>query len=75
MVCGGAGYIGSHLVRELNKNSAYSIVVYDNLSTGHICTIPKGVDFVKGDIRDRAALDALFLKFKPDAVLLSLLLF
>jgi UDP-glucose 4-epimerase len=33
-VCGGAGYIGSHLVRELIKLPEYNVVALDNLSTG-----------------------------------------
>ncbi len=36
LVCGGAGYIGSHIVRELTKLGTYQVVVLDNLSTGAI---------------------------------------
>ena len=35
LVTGGAGYIGSHTVREL-RSRGYDVVVYDNLTTGHI---------------------------------------
>lgn len=34
LVCGGAGYIGSHLVREITKDPQYQVVVLDNLSKG-----------------------------------------
>lgn len=34
LVCGGAGYIGSHFVRELLAAGSYDIVVFDNLSKG-----------------------------------------
>jgi UDP-glucose 4-epimerase len=83
LVCGGAGYIGSHLVRELHKQ--HQVVVFDNLSTGillppvniiiiptiagHSSVLPDNVPFVKGDIRDRLALDAVFKQHHPDAVM------
>ena len=34
VVCGGAGYIGSHVVLELSKQKKYNVIVFDNLSTG-----------------------------------------
>ena len=34
LVCGGAGYIGAHMVRRLHRDG-YEVVVLDNLSTGH----------------------------------------
>ncbi|KAI9183638.1 hypothetical protein H9P43_004556 [Blastocladiella emersonii ATCC 22665] len=70
IVCGGAGYIGSHCVRELWKlgKDAYEIVVVDNLSTGHIESVPEGVAFEKADIRDKASLVAVFDKHRPHAV-------
>ncbi|KAJ3142789.1 hypothetical protein HDU89_000250 [Geranomyces variabilis] len=68
IVAGGAGYIGSHLVRELTKAGGHELVVLDNLSTGHTAAIPKGVGFEQGDIRDAAFLEQVFSKHKPDAV-------
>jgi len=67
LVVGGAGYIGSHIVRELNENN-YHVIVYDNLSEGH-CEAVAGYDFVKGDIIDSTALSKLFSKNKIDAVM------
>ncbi|KAJ3360171.1 hypothetical protein GGF32_008636 [Allomyces javanicus] len=70
IVCGGAGYIGSHCVRELWKlgTDKYEIVVVDNMSTGHPQSIPKGVAFEKADIRDKASLVPVFEKHRPQAV-------
>jgi UDP-glucose 4-epimerase len=58
-VTGGAGFIGSHLCEVLAKNN--EVIAFDNLATGHLDNL-KGVDvqFIKGDIRDRAALDDAF---------------
>ncbi|CAG8772373.1 14220_t:CDS:2, partial [Cetraspora pellucida] len=69
LVCGGAGYIGSHLVRELSTLQGYEIIILDNLSKGHIKSIPKGIKFEKADIRDKIALEQIFSKYKPDAVM------
>ncbi|CAG8617388.1 7445_t:CDS:1 [Cetraspora pellucida] len=69
LICGGAGYIGSHLVRELSTQPGYEIIVLDNLSKGHIKAIAKGVAFEKADICDKEALEQVFSKHKPDAVM------
>ena len=39
LVCGGAGYIGSHAVRQL-LDAGYDVAVADNLSTGYIEAVP-----------------------------------
>ena len=54
MVTGGAGYIGSHVVREL-QNSGISVCVLDNLSTGVRDFVPSGVPLVEADLLDFAA--------------------
>lgn len=55
LVTGGAGYIGSVLSERL-LNSGFEVVVYDNLSTGCLENLPKGVRFYKGDLLDEEAL-------------------
>ncbi|KIM09173.1 MAG: UDP-galactose-4-epimerase [Sulfurovum sp. PC08-66] len=75
LITGGAGYIGSHTLIELDA-AGYGFVVYDNLSNASLEAlrrveriIGKEVPFVEGDIRDRAALDALFARYTFDAVI------
>jgi len=58
LVTGGAGYIGSHMVKRLALEG-YSVVTLDNLSTGHADAVRHG-EFVQGDTGDAALLDALF---------------
>lgn len=67
LVVGGAGYIGSHMVREL-LDKGYDPVVFDNLSTGHEWAVPDG-RFVKGDLADKGALERLFHEHKFAAVM------
>lgn len=51
LVIGGAGYIGSHVARELLDNN-YEVVVYDNLSTGKKENLFDEAEFIEGDILD-----------------------
>lgn len=67
LVVGGAGYIGSHMVKMLIAKG-YEVVVFDNLSNGHRDAV-SGAEFVFGDLADRAALGALFESHKPQAVM------
>jgi UDP-glucose 4-epimerase len=57
-VTGGAGYIGSHAVREL-RDAGHEVVVLDDLSAGHRSAVPDDVPLVEGDLGDRAALERL----------------
>jgi len=59
LVTGGAGYIGSHVVRALLASGA-EVVVLDDLSTGAKDRVPEGVRLELGSVRDRAALDRVF---------------
>ncbi|CAC5344414.1 MULTISPECIES: UDP-glucose 4-epimerase GalE [Planktothrix] len=68
LVTGGAGYIGSHVVKQLGRETDYEIVVYDNLSTGS----PKAVlygELVVGDLADLQKLAQVFAEHQFDAVL------
>lgn len=51
LVCGGAGYIGSHCVRELVARKE-KVVVVDNLQTGHRAAVHNEAKLITGDIRD-----------------------
>ena len=68
LVTGGAGYIGSHTVVEI-QNAGYDVVVVDNLSNSSEKSLDrvskitgKPVTFYKADILDREALEAIFAK-------------
>lgn len=68
LVLGGAGYIGSHTVREL-VDSGRDTVVVDNLQTGFRDAVHTSARFHEADIRDRAALDRVFAEEQIDAVI------
>lgn len=67
LVCGGAGYVGAHACRALAE-AGHDVVVFDDLSTGHAEAVRWG-ELVRGDLRDRAALRALFARRRFDAVM------
>lgn len=67
LVCGGAGYIGSHMVAELLENGE-EVVILDNLEKGHTEALLGGKLYV-GDLRDRTILDKVFTENKIDAVI------
>lgn len=60
---GGAGYIGSHLCKLL-ADSGFTVVVFDNLSTGHAAAVQWG-ELVEGDILDVDDLAAVFTEHGP----------
>ncbi len=75
LITGGAGYIGSHTLIELNK-AGYDFIVYDNLSNSTDESlkrvekiINKSIIFEKGDIRDKDALQAVFKKYEIESVI------
>ena len=68
LVCGGAGYIGSHAVHQLIEKGE-EVVIVDNLQTGHRGAIHARAKFYEGDIRDRAVLDAIFTENEIEAVI------
>ena len=67
LICGGAGYIGSHTIRLLVE-SGEDVIVADNLSTGHRSAINPAVKFYDCDIRDKVALQKIFAENKIEAV-------
>ena len=72
LVTGGAGYIGSHCVLALLE-SGHDVVVFDNLSTGHIETVENlkkygNVEFQKGDLMNLSEISSVFENYSIDAV-------
>lgn len=68
LVCGGAGYIGSHAVHALVEKGE-QVVIVDNLQTGHRGALNPAATFYEGDIRDAAVLDKIFTENKIEAVI------
>ena len=67
LVCGGAGYIGSHTVRKLIETGE-EVIIADNLSTGHRIALDPAVKFYECDIRDKSALKKIFAENNIEAV-------
>ncbi len=67
LVVGGAGYIGSHMVRML-LTSGHEVTVFDNLNTGHEWAVPDGL-MVRGDLLERSSVNRLFAEHSFDAVM------
>lgn len=69
LICGGAGYIGSHMARALVEKG-WEPVVFDNLSTGHHEAVRyDGVTLIRGDLRDKQSLRRVFAEYSFDAVM------
>lgn len=73
LVTGGAGYIGSHCVLALLEQN-FDVIVFDNLSTGHIETINTlkrygNVEFQQGDLQNIDEINFVFDKYNVDAVI------
>lgn len=68
LVCGGAGYIGSHTVYELIERG-HSVVVVDSLIKGHKAAVHNDAKFYLGDIRDEEFMDKVFKENNIDAVI------
>lgn len=67
LVCGGAGYIGAHMVRYLLRHG-HDAIVLDNLSTGHRKAVPKGL-LEEGDLLVAASLRSIFARHQFDGVI------
>ena len=67
LVTGGAGYIGSHIVRDLGQKG-FNPIVYDNLSTGNRDNVLYG-DFIPGDVRDATLLKEVIHKYSIKSVI------
>lgn len=67
LLVGGAGYIGSHMLKML-LGAGHQVVTFDNLSSGHRDAVLSG-EFVQGDLADTAALAQVFTQHQPEAVM------
>jgi UDP-glucose 4-epimerase len=67
LVTGGAGYIGAHACKALAR-AGFEPVVFDNLSTGWADAVKWG-PFVRGDLMERAGIEAALAEFRPVAVM------
>ncbi|MDF1880617.1 UDP-glucose 4-epimerase GalE [Sulfurimonas sp. MAG313] len=82
LVTGGAGYIGSHVVKQLIEDTNNSITILDNLSTGHEATIDtlkeifaenkrgkRSFNFIHANLADFVNVDEIFAQNKFDALI------
>jgi UDP-glucose 4-epimerase len=67
LVTGGAGYIGSHVVKALGRQG-HDLQILDNLSTGHEWAVLAG-RLVRGDLADRRFVAETLSAFQPEAVM------
>ncbi len=67
LVCGGAGYVGSHTAHAL-RDAGYDCVILDNLSKGHREAV-EGFDLIQGDLWDTELLNRIFEQYKIDGVI------
>ena len=67
LVVGGAGYIGSQVVKLLVKTE--QVIVYDNFSTGHRDAVDERALIIEGDLADEQRLTQVFSLFQIDAVI------
>jgi UDP-glucose 4-epimerase len=68
LVTGGAGYIGSHMVRAL-RDAGEQVVVLDNLSAGFKWAVTKGVPLVIGDVGDKALVTRVIAEHDVEAII------
>ncbi|MCF6136881.1 UDP-glucose 4-epimerase GalE [Pseudalkalibacillus berkeleyi] len=68
LVTGGAGYIGSHMVKLLLKHK-FKVVVLDDLSTGNRKAVPDDVPFIMGDLKHASQVKQVFQEYPISAVM------
>ena len=68
LVTGGAGFIGSHIIEQLDK-SKNNVIIVDNLATGFKRLINKNSKFIKTDIKNKEKLIDIIKKYKIDTII------
>jgi UDP-glucose 4-epimerase len=68
LIVGGAGYIGG-VTTHLARKARYKVTVVDNLSSGHVYNLPKGVELLQGDITDKSFVRRIFADRAFDCVM------
>lgn len=68
LVTGGAGYIGSHMVRQL-QSEGFSVSVFDNLERGNADAIPSSVNLIQGNLTNPSDIQKAFEATRFDAVM------
>jgi UDP-glucose 4-epimerase len=67
-VVGGAGYIGS-VCAQLLLNEGHEVAIFDNLTEGHRRAVDSRANFIRGELADRAQIEAALSSTRPDAVM------
>jgi len=68
LVTGGAGYIGSHIVKNLIKKNK-NVIILDNLSTGFKYLLNKKAKFIKGDIKDFNLVNKIIKNYQIETII------
>lgn len=68
LVVGGAGYIGSHVTKQL-LDQGYQVIVLDNLSTGHREAVDSRATFIRGDLGNKEDVTKVFTQYSIDGVM------
>jgi len=74
LITGGAGYIGSHVAKQLLENTEYNIIILDNLSTGNIKAIKtlrliRHFKFIQLDLKKFKKVDKVIKKYNIDTII------
>ncbi|MEU5161492.1 UDP-glucose 4-epimerase GalE [Streptomyces sp. NPDC020875] len=67
LITGGAGYIGSHVVKAMTE-AGEDVVVLDDLSTGNPARVPQGIVLERGTVLDRAFVDRVLREHSIDGI-------
>lgn len=67
LVTGGAGFMGSHLCKDLME-MGYSVIALDDLSGGFVENVPEGTQFIEGSVADHVLVDKIFSEHKIDYI-------